>query len=257
MDAEHSEKKNLRSDSPRRSPYGGYRVFKQMRYVDPFWLINASSGEPRKSLSPRLLSCPVGGVWQAFCVRRAVIDIRLTAAFLAGLALAGCGASQAKSAAPSQTSVAAAFKGSPAPLASLHSQANQLLSGGPRAFHARLSTLRGYPVVVNKWASWCGPCQTEFPAFQKAAVRYGREVAFVGVDGKDGNGSAAAFLKQFPVSYPSYVDPQEDIARTIQAATYYPQTVYFDKQGKPVFDHAGPYTSAAALERDIRRYALG
>jgi cytochrome c biogenesis protein CcmG, thiol:disulfide interchange protein DsbE len=190
-------------------------------------------------------------------VRPAVLDIRSTAVLLAGLALAGCGASQAKSAAPPKTSVAAAFKGSPPPLASLHSQANQLLSGGPRAFHARLITLRGYPVVVNKWASWCGPCQTEFPAFQRAAVRYGREVAFVGVDGKDSDGSAAAFLKQFPVSYPSYVDPQEDIARTIQAATYYPQTVYFDKQGKPVFDHAGPYTSAGALERDIRRYALG
>jgi cytochrome c biogenesis protein CcmG, thiol:disulfide interchange protein DsbE len=197
------------------------------------------------------------GLWQACCVRFGVLVTRGSVLLAAGLVLAGCGGSQPKSVAPSKTRIAVAFKGSPAALASLHSEANRLLAGGPRAFQSRLVGLRGYPVVVNKWASWCGPCQTEFPAFQKAAVKYGREVAFVGLDGKDSNGSAAAFLKQFPVSYPSYVDPQEDIARMIQAATYYPQTVYFDKRGKPVFDHAGPYTSASALERDIRRYALG
>lgn len=171
------------------------------------------------------------------------------------LLLAGCG-SQPRSAAPPAGSVAASFKGSPPPLASLHSQADQLLGGGSAAFTARLAGLRGYPVVVNKWGSWCGPCQTEFPAFQRAAVLYGRRVAFVGLDGKDGDQSAAAFLRHFPVTYPSYVDPQESIARSIQAATYYPQTVYFDRHGKLVYDHAGPYLSAAALERDIRRYVL-
>ena len=150
-----------------------------------------------------------------------------------------------------------AFKGSPPPLAALHSQANQLLGGGQTAFKARLASLRGYPVVVNKWASWCGPCQTEFPAFQSASVILGRRVAFVGVDGKDHNQAAAAFLRKFPVTYPSYVDPEENVARAIQAATYYPQTVFFDRHGKPVFDHAGPYESASSLERDIRRYLMG
>ena len=71
------------------------------------------------------------------------------------------------------------------------------------------------------------------------------------------NQAAAAFLKRFPVTYPSYVDPQENIARAIKAATYYPQTVYFDRQGHQIFDHAGSYASTAALEQDIRRYALG
>jgi thiol-disulfide isomerase/thioredoxin len=171
--------------------------------------------------------------------------------------LAGCGGAIAPSAAPSASAAAAAFKGSPAVLASLHRQANQLLSGGPAAFRARLRQLRGYPVVINKWASWCGPCQTEFPAYQRASVAYGREVAFIGIDGKDTDSSAAAFLRHFPVSYPSYVDPHESIARTIGAAIYYPQTVYINRRGKEVFDHAGPYQTAAALEQDIRRYVLG
>ena len=191
-------------------------------------------------------------MWQALAVAPRFVSAAL---LLAGLVLAGCG-TQARSAAPPTATIAAAFKGSPPALASLHAQANQLLAGGPNAFHLRLEGLRGYPVVVNKWASWCGPCQTEFPAFQRASVKYGRQVAFIGIDGKDSDPSAQAFLRRFPVTYPSYVDPDESIARTIQAAIYYPQTVYFDRQGKMVFDHAGPYETAAALEHDIRRYVL-
>jgi len=152
--------------------------------------------------------------------------------------------------------VAAAFKGSPPALASLHQQADRLLTGGVGAFDARLHGLRGYPVVINKWASWCDPCQTEFPVFQRLAVTYGRRVAFLGIDGKDMNASAAAFLRRFPVTYPSYVDPQEQIASSIKAATYYPLTVFVAPSGAVDHLHAGPYETAAQLERDLERYAL-
>ncbi len=175
---------------------------------------------------------------------------------LATLALAGCG-TQAHNQAPAAGTVDAAFKGSPPPLAALHAKANQLIAGGPTAFKTQLAGVKGYPVVVNKWASWCGPCQTEFPSFQQAAVKYGKQVAFIGIDGKDHDAAAAAFLKRFPVTYPSYTDPQEAIARDYQAATYFPQTLYFNRQGKIIYDHAGPYLSASALEKDVRRYALG
>ncbi len=177
-------------------------------------------------------------------------------ALLAAVTLAGCGAGQPHSAAPSANATATALKGSPAPLASLHAQANQLLGGGTDAFKARLASLHGYPVVVNKWASWCGPCQSEFPVFQKVAVAYGRQVAFVGVDGNDHNAAAQAFLRSFPVTYPSYTDPDHSIANAIKAATYFPQTVFFDRAGKPVFEHVGPYENAGTLEQDIRRYVL-
>ncbi len=180
------------------------------------------------------------------------------ALLLTAVGLAGCGTGQARSKAPSTNAVAAAFKNSPPALASLHAQADTLLGGGVAAFRARLAMLHGYPLVVNKWASWCGPCQIEFPAFQQAAVKYGREVAFIGIDGKDASASAAAFLRRYPVTYPSYTDPHESIARAFAAATYYPQTLFFSRSGHRsyVFDHAGPYESAAALERDINRYAL-
>ncbi len=178
-----------------------------------------------------------------------------TGAVLMGCA--GCGGGQAKSAAPSQSSVVNAFKGSPAPLASLHAQANQLLGGGPAALHARLATLKGYPVVINKWASWCPPCRTEFPLFQRAAVTYGRQVAFLGVNGHhDTVPAATAFLKTYNLTYPSYEDPNEAIARTIEAATYDPMTIFVDRTGKIQYAKAGEYTNLAALEHDIRFYLL-
>jgi cytochrome c biogenesis protein CcmG/thiol:disulfide interchange protein DsbE len=182
--------------------------------------------------------------------------VLLAALVVFAVVLAGGGSSTPRSADLSKSSVATALAGSPPRLASLHAQGNDLLAGGRQAFTARLEQLRGYPVVINKWASWCGPCQTEFPAYQRASAAYGRRVAFVGIDGKDTDSSAAAFLRRFPVSYPSYTDPHEDIARAIRAATYYPQTVYIDRAGAEVYDHAGPYETAAALEQDIRRYAL-
>jgi cytochrome c biogenesis protein CcmG, thiol:disulfide interchange protein DsbE len=181
----------------------------------------------------------------------------LTLAYLtAALLIAGCGAAKPRSAAPNAAQVSAQLRGAPAPLATLHAQADQLLGGGAGAFAGRLRSLRGSPVVINKWASWCDPCQSEFPVFQRVSVQFGRGVAFLGLDGKDHAAAAAAFLRRFPVSYPSYQDPDESIARSIQAATYYPQTVYYDRSGKQVYVHAGPYLSASALIHDIRFYVL-
>lgn len=172
---------------------------------------------------------------------------------LAVLAAAGCG-SNVHSAAPAAAVQAASLQGSPAPLARLHRQANRLLGGGTSAFESRLAALRGYPVVVNKWAHWCDPCQSEFPVFQKVSVALGRHVAFLGLDGNDQTAGAQSFLRQFPVSYPSYEDAHSAIANHIKAATYFPQTVFFDRSGHIVYDHIGPYESVSALERDINRY---
>jgi cytochrome c biogenesis protein CcmG/thiol:disulfide interchange protein DsbE len=187
-----------------------------------------------------------------------VRDLRWLTAIvaLACPALTACGGGQPRNAAPSKSAVSSAFQGSPAPLASLHDQGGRLLSGGTSAFRARLTGLRGHPVVVNEWASWCEPCQSEFPVFQRVAVRYARRVAFIGVDSRDSTGSATAFLRRFPVTYPSYVDPHQRIGSSMEAVGGIPQTVYIDRAGKQQFDHAGPYETAAALERDIRLYLL-
>jgi cytochrome c biogenesis protein CcmG, thiol:disulfide interchange protein DsbE len=168
---------------------------------------------------------------------------------------AGCGAT-ANSEAPSPAAVRAAFAGSPAPLAALHAQANALITTTPAAFSARLAELRGYPVVINKWASWCGPCRQEFPSFQRAAVTFGRQVAFLGLDSFDNSDNARTFLRQYPVSYPSFEDGNDKVANALHAGAFFPTTVFLDRSGKLAYLHQGPYTTAAALETDVRRYAL-
>jgi cytochrome c biogenesis protein CcmG/thiol:disulfide interchange protein DsbE len=180
--------------------------------------------------------------------------IALTALLLA-LVLAGCGSSEPKSAAPSQAEVSKALAGAPPKLAALHKQANLLLGGSKNDFQARMADLRGYPVVVNKWASWCAPCRGEFPAFQQAGVRLAKKVAFLGLDGQDNDGNARKFLKDYPVIYPSYRDPDLKIAPSIQAGVAFPTTIFFNRNGKLVYSHPGPYQSAADLIRDIKRYA--
>jgi cytochrome c biogenesis protein CcmG/thiol:disulfide interchange protein DsbE len=169
--------------------------------------------------------------------------------------LGGCG-KQPRSAALPRSQIAAELQGSPRPLAELHKQANRLLPSNPRAFRALLATLRGYPVVVNEWASWCTNCEFEAPDFQRMAVKYGARVAFIGLDVDDAHGAAAAFLHRFPVTYPSYVDPRQSVARSLLASGYYPQTIYLDRRGRLVIDNAGSYKNLDALQRDIRRYAL-
>jgi cytochrome c biogenesis protein CcmG, thiol:disulfide interchange protein DsbE len=146
--------------------------------------------------------------------------------------------------------------GSPAPLAALHAQAGELVVGGARAFHSRLVALRGQPIVINKWASWCVPCRSEFGAFQAASVSLGRRVAFVGIDSGDTSDAAGrAFLRSFPVAYPSYYDHSGALGAAITDSSFTPVTVFYDRAGTQ-YIRQGPYPSAAKLEADVRRYAL-
>jgi thiol-disulfide isomerase/thioredoxin len=146
--------------------------------------------------------------------------------------------------------------GSPAPLAALHAQAGRVLPGGLAALRARLAGLRGQPLVINKWASWCEPCRSEFGVFQRASVALGRRVAFLGIDSGDGSpGRAVAFLRSFPVSYPSYFDRSGAAGQAITDSSFTPVTVFVNRHGGE-YIHQGPYLSVAKLERDVARYAL-
>jgi cytochrome c biogenesis protein CcmG, thiol:disulfide interchange protein DsbE len=179
---------------------------------------------------------------------------RLVPILLAAALVAGCG-DEPESAAPPQAEADRALAGSPPALAALHRQANELLPGGADAFEARLRALRGHPVVVNKWASWCDPCRHEFPFFQRLSVELGREVAFLGVDAQDNREDAEQFLREYPVSFPSYEDPDQKVAQVFKGHLAFPTTAFYDRSGKLAYVKQGGYASEARLREDIARYA--
>jgi len=162
--------------------------------------------------------------------------------------------------APSTPSNVAALRqelaGSPTPLAALHNQASKLL-GSESALAARVRALRGYPIVINAWASWCTPCRSEFSLFASASARYGREVAFLGADTDDSAGDAQSFLAQHPVSYPSYQSSTPQLQSLVpQGLEGLPTTIYINRAGKLVYVHTGQYVVQGTLDQDIATYAL-
>ena len=172
------------------------------------------------------------------------------------VAVAGCGGDGGDESGSPPPDYAKLLDGSPPPLAGLHRQGDQLLGGGRPAFEERLEQLNGFPAVVNVWASWCGPCRAEFPHFQKVGSELGRKVAFIGVDSDDDRDSAMTFLDSNPVPYPSYSDPDKEIATALGATLGFPATAFFDSEGNQTHIRHGPYATSAELEADVRRFAI-
>ena len=86
--------------------------------------------------------------------------------------------------------------------------------------------LRGRPVVLNLWASWCVPCLEEMPLFQREAQAY-EEIAFVGVLIKDTPDSARKFLRDNGITYPILWDPDQELAREL-GVDFLPETFFID-----------------------------
>ena len=116
-----------------------------------------------------------------------------------------------------------------------------------------LDSYRGKTVVLNFWASWCGPCRDEAPLLEEAADRWrAKDVAFVGVDVKDFRGDARAFLARYGVTYPNVYDGKgSTIGR--YGVTGYPETYFIDADGRVRWRIAGPIEDADEIDDGIRR----
>lgn len=107
-----------------------------------------------------------------------------------------------------------------------------------------LAALRGKPVVLNFWASWCVPCQSEAPVLSAAAKTYASQgVVFIGIAFQTSESDGKAFLKQHDITYPSGLDPSGDIL-TNYGITGLPQTVLIDRSGTIVRHFTGQITAA-------------
>ena len=187
-----------------------------------------------------------------------LVAVTLVVAVVVGVDQAG-DRDPAAGATPAPLSLAAVSKplaGAPPELAALHARVNALQPGGKPALDAQLRALRGHPVVVNLWASWCDPCRYELPFFQRQAVKRGARVAFLGVNSNDNRAEARRLGARYPMPYPSFVDRRLSVAGEYGARGL-PATAFYDASGKRVLVHQGPFTSEDQLAAQIDRYALG
>jgi cytochrome c biogenesis protein CcmG/thiol:disulfide interchange protein DsbE len=177
---------------------------------------------------------------------------------VAAIALAACGSDDAtvggdsRAKAPSE----AALKDLPPALAQNVRDADTFIGDGSGAFHERLGELRGYPVVVNQWASWCDPCRFELPFFHSMTAKYRKQVAFIGIDMQDDRDSAEDFMAELPSGFPSVFDSDASLTASLGGGRASPTTFFFDESGRQVNTKIGAYASPEDLEADIRRFAL-
>jgi len=120
--------------------------------------------------------------------------------------------------------------GSPAPDFTLKSRSGKNL---------RLSDYRGQVVMVNFWASWCGPCRQEMPILEKMFKRYSK-LGFVilGVNTEQDSSKANAYLRDIKVSFPILYDTTSKVSKTYSVQAM-PTTVIIDRNGKMRYLHAG------------------
>jgi cytochrome c biogenesis protein CcmG/thiol:disulfide interchange protein DsbE len=125
----------------------------------------------------------------------------------------------------------------------------QLDGSGPLA----LESLRGKTVVLNFWATWCGPCKDEMPLLQQSWAQWQRKnVVFVGIDAKDVRSYARSFLKRYGVTYPNVYDGKGSMVGRY-GVTGFPETFFIDIEGRVRYRIAGPVEETAELDEGIER----
>jgi cytochrome c biogenesis protein CcmG, thiol:disulfide interchange protein DsbE len=187
-------------------------------------------------------------------------SLLLAPLLLAALVLGACGSSGGGgkgNASATPRPLPPSASGLPAALAANVKDADKIVGEGQDAFQQRLRRLRGHPVVVNQWASWCEPCRFEIPFFHSLTAKYRKQVGFIGLDMQDERGAAEDFLRQLPSGFPSIFDPDASVTASLGGGQASPTTFFLDENAKVVNIKIGAYATAELLEKDIRRLALG
>lgn len=102
-----------------------------------------------------------------------------------------------------------------------------------------LSDLKGQVVMINFWATWCGPCRQEMPLLEQLYTRYeGLGFTLLGVNVEEHSKDAEVFLKETPVTFPILFDPENGVSKLYDVSAM-PSTVLVDRSGNVRFLHHG------------------
>jgi cytochrome c biogenesis protein CcmG/thiol:disulfide interchange protein DsbE len=143
----------------------------------------------------------------------------------------------------SSTSSAESLVGHPAPAFSLAALDDP-------AGHVSLASEAGQPVIVNFFASWCGPCKTETPLLARYFKSEHGTVRVIGVDANDSRTAALAFTRNYGVSYPVGSDPAVTTASAYGVAGL-PQTFFLNAQHK-IVDRVYGVVTASSLAKGVQ-----
>lgn len=114
-------------------------------------------------------------------------------------------------------------------------------------FRSLLAELRGTPVVVNVWGSWCPPCMEEAPDLAEVSKEFEGRVQFLGIDILDEREAARDFILQYDWPYPHVFDPRGEI-RDGLGYIGQPVTIVHDAQGAVTFEWTGAVAEAQLTE---------
>ena len=117
----------------------------------------------------------------------------------------------------------------------LREAALQGINGKPNTF----SDFKGKPLIINVWASWCGPCKEEMASLEQLARRYdGNEFNLIGISIDDDGNAAAAFLKEFEITFKNFLDSNVFLESMLGANTI-PMTILVDPRGRVLLKARG------------------
>lgn len=103
----------------------------------------------------------------------------------------------------------------------------------------RLQELRGQVVLINFWASWCGPCRQEMPLLEDIYKKYSKlGFTILGINVEQDSSKAATYLRDVPVTFPILFDTQNTLSKLYDVNAM-PTTVIVDRSGKIRYIHAG------------------
>lgn len=119
------------------------------------------------------------------------------------------------------------------------------LDGNP----VRLADLRGRPVIVNFWGSYCGPCVEEFPLLRDAVARHSDDgLAVVGIVYRDGSEAARDFMQRNRGTWPAVMDPGERVAQAYRVLGP-PETFFIGRDGRIQGRQLGQFSAASLNEK--------